>query len=348
MNDISIQEETAAQPPTGPSRRWWPAIKWTLFAATMYFVGKRAVALWQSSPTTQLHIDAWWLLPAAALYIVGWFPSIWFWHALLKRLDQHAGPYETTRAYFIGHLGKYVPGKALVLVIRGALLKDAGVSPVLAALTAAYETLVSMSASAAIAVALAPIVIPDSLWDRLPPALHFLRQQPLLVPLIVAIATVVSTPFSAWLFTRVGRKAVPRGTEAPAVGITASLVLQGVAVTSLSWICNAFSLGCTIQAISDERVNLSQFPVWLASVTLSTFFGFVVLIAPGGLGVREWVLVEVLKDQPTIGGEKAIVAAGLLRLVWFVSELIIAGVLYPIKPRRAVPAPDHVTSTSSP
>jgi uncharacterized membrane protein YbhN (UPF0104 family) len=193
-----------------------------------------------------------------------------------------------------------------------------------------------MAAAVAISVALAPMVIPDAMWERLPPYLHFLRQQPFWVPLLVVIATVVSTPFSAWLFTRVGHKALPRGTEAPAAGITATLVLQGLAVTSLSWICNAFSLGCTIQSISDEQVSLSQFPLWLASVTLSTFLGFVVLIAPGGLGVREWVLVEVLKDQPSIGSDKAIVAAGLLRLVWFVSELIIAGVLYPIKPRRVV------------
>ncbi|HEY4261058.1 MAG TPA: lysylphosphatidylglycerol synthase domain-containing protein [Schlesneria sp.] len=337
MNDISNTEVSAAPPQPGLLARWWPAIKWTLFAATMYFVVKRAVALWQSSPPTELRVDVWWLIPAAALYLIGWFPSIWFWHALLKRLDQHAGAYETTRAYFIGHLGKYVPGKAMVLLIRGALLKQANVSPVLAALTAAYETLVSMAAAVAISVALAPLAIPDAMWERLPSYLHFLRQQPFWVPLIVVIATVVSTPFSAWLFTQVGHKALPRGTDAPAAGISATLVLQGLAVTSLSWICNAFSLGCTIQSISDEQVSLSQFPVWLASVTLSTFLGFVVLIAPGGLGVREWVLVEVLKDQPSIGSDKAIVAAGLLRLVWFVAELVIAGVLYPIKPRSVVP-----------
>ena len=284
--------------------------------------------------TNKLHVDFRWLVPAAIFYLIGWLPSAWFWRALLGQMHQKPGWYATVRAYFVGHMGKYVPGKALVLVIRGALLKDHGANPVLAGLTAAYETLVSMSTGAAIAVALAPTVIPQSLWEKLPAACQFLRQQPYLVPVAVAIATFASTPFSAWLFTKVGRKAIPRTTEAGvATGITGRLVSQGVIITSLGWICHAMSLGCVLQSVSDLPIDLSLFPIWLASVAGSTFLGFVVLIAPGGLGVREWVLIETMKDQPLIGAERAIVAAGLLRIVWFVAELGAAAVLYAVWPR---------------
>ena len=314
--------------------RWWPLAKWSLFSLMLYFVGHRAFALWQSSPVIELHVDFRWLVPAAIFYLIGWLPSAWFWWALLGRMHQKPGWYATVRAYFVGHMGKYVPGKALVLVIRGALLKDHGANPVLAGLTAAYETLVSMSTGAAIAVALAPTVIPQSLWEKLPAACQFLRQQPYLVPIAVAIATFASTPFSAWLFTKVGRKAIPRTTEAGvATGITGRLVSQGVIITSLGWICHAMSLGCVLQSVSDSPIDLSLFPIWLASVAGSTFLGFVVLIAPGGLGVREWVLIETMKDQPLIGVERAIVAAGLLRIVWFVAELGAAAVLYAVWPR---------------
>ena len=312
---------------------WWPIGEWALFTLMLYFVGHRAVALWQSSPAIELHVDFRWLVPAAILYLVGWLPSAWFWWALLSRMHQTPGWYATVRAYLVGHMGKYVPGKALVLVIRGALLKDYGAKPVLAGLTAAYETLVSMSAGAAIAVALAPAVIPESLWEKLPTTFHFLRQQPYLVPIAVAIATFASTPFSAWLFTKVGRKAVPRTTETDIpTSISGRLVSQGVIITSLGWICHALSLGCVLRSISDSPIDFSLFPVWLASVAGSTFLGFVVLIAPGGLGVREWVLIEIMKDQPSIGTERAIFAAGLLRIVWFVAELGAAAVLYSIWP----------------
>jgi uncharacterized membrane protein YbhN (UPF0104 family) len=126
----------------------------------------------------------------------------------------------------------------------------------------------------------------------------------------------------------------PTGDDLPAANITAKLVLQGVLITSLGWICHAISLGCTLQSVSDHAVDLAQFPLMLASVSLSTFAGFLILVAPGGLGVREWVLIETLKDQPTIGSDKAIIAAGLLRIVWFVAELAAAGILFAIKPRR--------------
>jgi hypothetical protein len=45
------------------------------------------------------------------------------------------------------------------------------------------------------------------------------------------------------------------------------------------------------------------------------------------------VLVEMLKDQPGIGGEMAVMAAGVLRLIWFATELVVAGLLYAIKPK---------------
>lgn len=328
-------DDSSANAVTVPRRRsWWPVAKWSLFLILLYFVGRRAISLWNSSPPAELRMDPRWLVPAAVAYLVGWLPSVWFWRSLLRRMGQQPDWYVALRAYFVGHLGKYVPGKALVLVIRGALIQQSGGNPVLAGLTAAYETLVSMAGGAAIALALAPLVIPDSLWGRMPVSIQWLRQQTLLVPLIVAVATVASTPISAWLFSRLGRKALPQGSDAgQAGGITVSDVLQGVLITSMGWICHAFSLGCVLQSISTDAIDFSQFPVWLASVTLATFAGFVVLVAPGGLGVREWVLVEMLKDQPGMGAEKALVAAGMLRIVWFAAELSAAVILYAIRPK---------------
>ena len=58
------------------------------------------------------------------------------------------------------------------------------------------------------------------------------------------------------------------------------------------------------------------------------------LVAPGGLGVREGLLIEVLKDQPEIGPGLAVVAAGLLRSVWFITELTSATVFYLAGRRR--------------
>ena len=69
----------------------------------------------------------------------------------------------------------------------------------------------------------------------------------------------------------------------------------------------------------------SEWPTVVGSVALATVAGFVVPIAPGGLGVREWVLWTALASS--IDGDRAVVAAIVLRLAWIVGELVAAAVL---------------------
>jgi uncharacterized membrane protein YbhN (UPF0104 family) len=59
--------------------------------------------------------------------------------------------------------------------------------------------------------------------------------------------------------------------------------------------------------------------------------GFVVAVLPGGLGVREGVLMYAL--APALGEDLAVVAALALRLVWVAAELLAAAVLLPLGPR---------------
>ena len=56
-----------------------------------------------------------WLFAAAVLYLFGLLPLGWYWHFLLHRMGQTPGRLESLRAYLIGHLGKYVPGKFMVV-----------------------------------------------------------------------------------------------------------------------------------------------------------------------------------------------------------------------------------------
>jgi uncharacterized membrane protein YbhN (UPF0104 family) len=80
----------------------------------------------------------------------------------------------------------------------------------------------------------------------------------------------------------------------------------------------------------------------VASVALATVAGFVVPIAPGGLGVREWVLWTSLGTS--LNHDRAVVASLTLRLVWVAAEVAAALVLLPLRkpdslrPGREVPA----------
>jgi uncharacterized membrane protein YbhN (UPF0104 family) len=77
----------------------------------------------------------------------------------------------------------------------------------------------------------------------------------------------------------------------------------------------------------DVAPAADDFPADLAAVAASYVAGFVVLVAPGGLGARELVLQELL--TPRVGGAAAAVLASLvLRLVWTAAEVALAGGWY--------------------
>jgi glycosyltransferase 2 family protein len=95
-----------------------------------------------------------WLVAAGLLYLLGLLPCWWFWHRTLQAMGQRPRRLETLRAFYIGHLGKYVPGKALVVVLRTDLVRSERVNTTVAATSVFVETLTMMGVGAFVAAAL--------------------------------------------------------------------------------------------------------------------------------------------------------------------------------------------------
>ena len=62
-----------------------------------------------------------------------------------------------------------------------------------------------------------------------------------------------------------------------------------------------------------------------------------VAVLPGGIGVREGVLMATL--APAVGADVAVVAALALRLAWVLGELLAAAVLTVARPPLPMPLP---------
>ena len=105
-----------------------------------------------------------WLLVSALLYLVGILPEGLFWHRALRSLGQDVPLGRTLRAYYIGHLGKYVPGKAMVVVMRTGLVCGPGVDASIAAASVFLETLTMMAAGAFLG---AVLLIAHDPWQSL-------------------------------------------------------------------------------------------------------------------------------------------------------------------------------------
>ena len=318
-------------------RPLWPHFKWGFFALLIVFLGRRAYLLWITAPVEEIRINPTWLILAGIVYCCGWIPSAWFWMTLMRRMNQPAKTWDVFRAYYAGHVGKYVPGKALVLFIRAALLRPSGVDPIMAGVTVGYETLVYMATGMAWALALAPVAFPELFASWTGVTFNLTEVQKWSFGVAVFAMTFLTTPVTAWVFTLLGRKTLKSdlSTSQRPPAISAGLISLGVVVCSVGWACHALCMGLVLKSISPSLFRLSDFPTWLGAFSLSTVGGFLVIVAPGGLGVREAVLIEVLKDQPDVGPANAVIAAGLLRTVTFVSELGAAAIFYLAGKRRS-------------
>jgi len=331
------RQQTSDDDSTGHrGRRWaWRIVKWGLCAAVVTFVALRAYRLWNRDELQNLTVSFGWLLAAVVVYLVGWIPSVWYWRRLMQAFGSEVGSLDAARAYYCGHLGKYVPGKAGVLLIRAGMMKSRGATPAVAAVTATVETLLSMGVGLIVGLALFPLINwPPGLAERVP--------HPAVIPGLVVGLVLLSLPVIALLLRHFAWVMSPRQNpqDERHVVINARHVGIGIGVFCLSWALHGFSLALILRAIAPSASPIAQWPMCAGAVSLATSVGFLAVFAPGGIGVREALLMEILRVQPGVNAVQAVLAAVLLRLVWLTAEILAAITLY--YTRRTTPPVDSL------
>jgi uncharacterized membrane protein YbhN (UPF0104 family) len=109
-------------------------------------------------------------------------------------------------------------------------------------------------------------------------------------------------------------------------------LLSGLALTACGWVLLGASLASVVAAIRPQPPDGALWLRCVACVAVSWVAGFVAS-TPGGLGVRELLVQQIL--EPELHAQ-AVIAAILLRLLWTAAELAAAAVLYwaPAAPLR--------------
>jgi uncharacterized membrane protein YbhN (UPF0104 family) len=308
-------------------------LKWLLFAVVVGYVCYHGYRLWTQSDVRQRPLSAagiGWLCASGVVYIVSWLPSVWFWRELMRAVGGRVTFRDAARAYYCGHLGKYIPGKAMVLVIRAALVKDRGCPALLAAVTASYETLVMMGTGVAFGAALAPLLFRD--WIAV--HLRSLEGSPTLQTVsalaVVTFAVAGSLPLVAKVLSWIAAKAVPESSliRAQEIAIPPRMIAAGCLAFCVSWAAQGLSLGLIVHAVGESAFQITDVPLWTGAMALSTSLGFAVLFAPGGLGVREGILLAILNSQPGMSPQAAVAVTVISRIVSFLAELAISTILF--------------------
>ncbi|QDT18885.1 YbhN family protein [Gimesia chilikensis] len=342
---------TTAESPS-VSRKIWRGVKWLLLALVLYFVWQQGAELYaeQGDTLTGISIDPLWLVLSAACYFIAWLPSVWFWRQLILSSGEQVRFGPVARAYYCGHLGKYIPGKVSVLLIRATLLKDFGVRVSVAALTAAYETLAVMGVGLVVFLSLIPVVLNTEQVQQWPEWMQSVQARPWLVPGLFLLALFVSLPLLSRLlnlFTKKFTKSDVEATEpAPPAAFSLRLLYAGVLLFLVSWTLHGLSLGLALASINGVGLEWQEWPRWTAAVSAAYALGFLAIFAPAGLGVREGLITTILAGSALIGPANAFVAALLIRIVSFASEILAAFVLYYSFGKSASDEDDSVQSAA--
>jgi hypothetical protein len=276
------------------------------------------------------NISPGWFALAGLAYVVGLLPMAWYWRRVLLALDQHVAWLSLATAYYVGHLGKYVPGKALVVVLRTAMIQNDRVSVRAAVVSVFLETLTMMAVGAFLAGAL---------------AIAILEVRGVLVVLAVVMMLAAGIPTLPPIARRLARLVLRERqltSEVNLDGLNWRLFGYGWAAGVMCWTALGVSLWATLRAMGITSLSaISDLPLLVASVSMATVAGFLSLL-PGGLVVRDALLMESLATRISEGD--ALIAAVLLRLVWLVSEIAICVILYLV----AIAAKKHPPSLAPP
>lgn len=253
----------------------------------------------------------WWAV-AVVCYIGSMSLSGIFWHRLLVAMAQQPKLKESLAAFFISQLGKYVPGKAMVVILRTDRIRGERVTIGPAIVSVFIETLTWLFTGSIIA-----SVLLFFLFDN-----RYL--QALAVAMMIVAGVLTAPPVIRWFAHRLGH-VKGKKTGKVMLGLTVKEMAPGWLLLSIGWCLSGLSLWLVLQGLPNLQVSPADYWLCLTCVTLSTAVGFVSLL-PGGLGVRELVMIPLLSTR--FETAVVVVAVVAIRMVWLISELFTAGIIH--------------------
>jgi hypothetical protein len=302
-------------------RRLKPVLILVVFAAVTWRVWILIEELHAHQEGTgfALSVDACWVAVAGLAYLVGAAQFGLFWRELLTDLGLAATRRAALRAYFIGSVGKYVPGKAWVVILRTGLLAPGPGRRLPVALTVLYETTSQMALGAALA-GVCLVAVEPQRWHWWAGGLGIAALLGcVLHPAVFRrLAKLLTLPFK-----QAGQDTTPR--------LRYPTLARGSVLILIGWLLLAGSLAAVAKGIGVDVLLPLDWTRLCGAAALATAAGFVVPFMPSGIAVRELIIIELL--APRFGAAAALTASLLLRAVWTLTEVGVAGLLYAFSPR---------------
>lgn len=281
------------------------------------FVARELVTSWSEVRQTLRNADPAPLIASVPIGLASFVLIGLGWQRCLQVLGAPTQTGPALRWYYVGQLGKYIPGGIWPIVGRGELARRGGVPAKIGYSAAMLSLAVTYIAAAAVTFV---TLVGGGLGDSDPRWLWLA----LLVPAGLAALHPAVLGRLVGMVERLTKRSLDL--PLPRLGVSIGLVVWHIP----AWL--GIGLATWLVALGFDPNTPDLVNIMFAS-TLSWLVGFLVVAAPGGIGVREGVFLATATSLSTSGVVVAVTVVS--RLLFVLVDLVSAGVASLLRTRRA-------------
>ncbi|MFH0931226.1 MAG: lysylphosphatidylglycerol synthase transmembrane domain-containing protein [Candidatus Zixiibacteriota bacterium] len=249
-----------------------------------YFLGRSLFLNWSKVKTYHWELDYPLLLGSFILLLLVYLFIIKVWHSLLEKVGAKLSFRNLFKIWFMSNLGKYLPGKVWTVVGMIYLLEKKGVSKRKGFTTA----IIGQALAVLSALLLSFILLGYSLYEQM------FSNNPIGFFLIlffsIAILIFIAYPKLLEIVVNLGLSLVKK--EKISLELKTRELFLYLFYYTLVWFLYGLAFMVFVNAI--VPVPWSQYFSLTAAFAFSYTLGFLAVFVPGGLGVREGILVLLL------------------------------------------------------
>ncbi|PCN49280.1 hypothetical protein Csp2054_03630 [Curtobacterium sp. 'Ferrero'] len=283
-------------------------VKWLAAVVAVVFLVRSVARQWPDIVRDFASLDALTVTVGVAATVAALVANMLSWRAMMAASGFRLRLGAASSIFFVGQLGKYIPGGVWSIAAQAELGRAHGLQRTSSAVAALASMLVSMVTAALVGIVAVLLGTPDGLatfWWLIP---------------FVLLGLVSLTPPVLGRLIRIAFRVLRRPAQDTSLSWPGTVMSL---VWSLAmWVAYGVQATVVLRAFGADSPVL--FPVAVGAYAVAWLVGFLVVIAPAGIGPREAVLVLLL--GAVAGGSAPLALAVISRAFMTLGDVVLAGV----------------------
>ena len=291
-------------------------MQWAAAVLLLFYVGRKFASQWQEFRAEPLSSNLQWgsILLSCAIVLATYAMLVQVWRVLMAGAGSHLAFWRAAEIWSVSNLWRYVPGKVWSIGAMSVMAHRARVPAEAATSASILGVVLNIMTGLALSMLLA--------W-RWVGSLSAQAQGAAIVLLVGGVLGVVALPYILPRLAAFGARALGRDVALqPPPKWALGLAIAG---NMLSWALYGLAFAWFTRGVLGVAAGATW--QYVAVFTASYVIGYIILIAPGGLGPREAAMYQLLTSMSLATPREAALLTVASR-VWLTILEIVPGLLF--------------------